>query len=421
LKFGDEELTGKELGPIRFSFNNEKARDYVGIARRYLGDMKQRMQLADITQLYGEKLLQDGTIIRMWSNKNGAADIDLVDIMSPINPEEIKMLKVIILGYILRDYTGFYIKLPNGEESGPAPIDNPARLGENGNYTNHPAFTYNGYPDFGGCKRVPRNALDSDGNPTVYASAEFEELLISDETTTFDYVTPDPPEGSTWAEIYDPYWVEKDDFTEVNGPNYSSDFTGSAVTVKRREDGQGLEIYNWHKLENGVRTQLAESEVPADALSYNDIDNYPWDGFYMIPGQIKTGYSAQIYADQAAYWGYEFTTTVYDFVLTGPGTGEPEHKWDLTESQVVNFNQATLTVPMTVAAGLHQFVMRKYPPGFTTPNVATTLWIYTDNGIFKRTIDVSPPDGFDADGSVNEYTGLTIKVGIEGTLDELIF
>jgi len=148
MKYGDEELTGKELGPIRFSFNNEKARDYVGIARRYLGDMKQRMQLADITQLYSEKALQDGTIIRMWSNKNGAADIDAVDIFSPVN-EITKNAKENCIGYIIRTVTNeslegyaynFKIVLPDGDEFNLENVTHPSTFGED--YT-----TVNDFPD----------------------------------------------------------------------------------------------------------------------------------------------------------------------------------------------------------------------------------------------------------------------------------
>ena len=105
MKYGDEELTGKELGTIRFSFNNEKARDYVGIARRYLGDMKQHMQLADITQLYDEKTMRDGTVIKMWSNKNGAADIDMVDINTPNIKSKLKRGEKLCLGYIVQVFT----------------------------------------------------------------------------------------------------------------------------------------------------------------------------------------------------------------------------------------------------------------------------------------------------------------------------
>lgn len=121
MKFGDEELTGKELGPVRFSFNNDAAKQHIGLARRYLGDMKQRMQLGNLGQLYDEKTLKDGSIIKMWSNKNGLADIDMIDIVSPVN-ESLKSDKEIVIGYIIRcvshDISSFSIKvdLPNGEK-----------------------------------------------------------------------------------------------------------------------------------------------------------------------------------------------------------------------------------------------------------------------------------------------------------------
>lgn len=121
MKFGDEEQTGKELGSVRFSFNNDYAKNHIGLSRRYLGDMKQRMQLGNLGQLYDEKTLKDGSIIKMWSNKNGLADIDMIDIVSPVN-ESLKSDKEIVIGYIIRcvshDISSFSIKvdLPNGEK-----------------------------------------------------------------------------------------------------------------------------------------------------------------------------------------------------------------------------------------------------------------------------------------------------------------
>ena len=424
MDYDDKPIGGRNVTPNNISGVADTPPSlvayYTPLAMSLMGYMKQRMTFNDLGYMRETHRQEDGTIITIESNRNGLVPTDNI-LIDGRSTSKKKKGGDMIYGYILRDFTGFFVRLPNGEESMSAAIDNLDRLGEIGLHTNNPAFDYVGYPDFGGCKRIPTNAREVTPEGSIsyteYASAEFEHLVIGEFTTTYDYVTPPPPPPHTWPDIYD-YWVDKPDIHDVSGPHYTDNFAPSAYAGApwRRSDGQGLEVASFHTFVDGKITVKDASEFTAAQLNFEDIDNAPWDGFYMIPGSVKFGYSPTVFTVEDDYWGYEYTTTVWDYVILGPGIGEPEHKWTYTETETVYKSQAELTIPISVASGPHQLVMRKVPPGYTTPPVSCEATIFARSGIIKRRVNISPPDGL-----TDEFVGLTIMVGVEGNLADLIY
>lgn len=443
MKFGDEELTGKELGPVRFSFNNDAAKQHIGLARRYLGDMKQRMQLGNLGQLYDEKTLKDGSIIKMWSNKNGLADVDLIDIVSPENKEEF-VKEIIILGYILFGADNTYVILPNGNQSGFDAIDTPSQSEVIEPYINHSQFYYVGFPDFGGTKRMRNHARTDRLNtpPNQNISNEFESFWSHEFTDNYYRQTSEPPPGHTWPEIIETWEERESPQSGTFGPWYQEGWAGGspAGNINRRIDGQGFWFsfpFRW--TDNGVMFLYDEEpQFPQGLENYQTV-------FYMMPnGGFNVEYSNAVYDAEDAYWGIEYSNSDYEYEadienypdewIPDPGpeginpwwpwTYNPAtethhmktvHKWDYNHSEDVIVNRAKVTFPNYVPYGRHSIYVAAPNPGYST-NWNYKAVIYTTNGTIVRNITqqelIEPTE---------DVRTLTIMVGISGKEEELIF
>lgn len=107
MKIEDEHIGGKEVEPVRFRFKGDNAKQYTGIGRGILGDLKRQIQLATIDpdmviQNQVTKRLKDGTIIHAHSifGRDGQHDIDTVHIDTTSRKDG----KIRILGYIVKGF-----------------------------------------------------------------------------------------------------------------------------------------------------------------------------------------------------------------------------------------------------------------------------------------------------------------------------
>lgn len=84
MRFDEEEIGGKELGPVSFRFFGDinKAQSLVGLARKVLGELKRRMALSGVTTLSHNVQLEDGSKIRARAIGVDWVAIDQVDIIA---------------------------------------------------------------------------------------------------------------------------------------------------------------------------------------------------------------------------------------------------------------------------------------------------------------------------------------------------
>jgi len=454
MNYGDDQIGGRNVTGEHFSYQGDYdiAFRHLYIARNILGDLKQNMAFNGITSDNIKRVLRNGVIIFCSSIMvPGQADIDKINIDS-MNFKEEEKEKLIVLGYIVYSQLNLWAKLPNGQLAGFYSYDKPNSTYVAELYSEHPSLQYNGYPDFGGCKRLPLNEKDSAFTATQNISQEFEIMVYKDFTDTKEMTTSDLPPGETdWHDIY-PDWIDYTSPRFVSaGPFYED---GMAPTtgfgqIIRRQDGAGAWWYGgWQATTTGMKFLYNETPYwPSSGLP--NYESFGYDVLYMMPGSFTAEYSEEGIPVDEAYWGfvnpytdefqYAADTTTYpdawipdtdpygeyynpwypwDFnpAWPGPFLDTVVHKWDVVETEVVNSVWPKITVPMSVPSGPHQIGRHTTTIGQSIP-FNFEIFIHTTKGMVKRTITKTITSTVDN----QDLVALTVNVGMEGKLEELVY
>lgn len=413
-------------------------------AMSLMGYMKNRMTFNEVSYMRETHHIYDGTIITLESNQNGLAPIDII-LIDGRSVEKDKPDNLTIKGYIIYANGTATVRLPSGRESGWGAIDRPSPDEAREDYINNPVFEFAGYPDFGGAKRMPLHAQDENGGGLM--SNEFESLWYHDATDYWERHTTPPPEGYTWPEIYHTWEDRESPQSGSTGPFYLEGFAGGTPlgSIVRRIDGQGLwwsAPFRW--TESGI--EFLNYEVPQfpDMGEYDPAFGY--DVTYMLPtGNFSVSYSGEAQSVDSSYWGYDLTyhdhfeyepdianhpeAWIPDPSPDGVGNafwpwmpnpawpswnpgGEDYpvvvvHKWDGSEGEEVNSVYGPVEFPVVVPSGTHVIIH----PG---DRYDYYIELHTTKGVIRKRFVAEGTEGGPP------TTTLSVKVGIPGTLAELI-
>lgn len=454
MNYGDDQLGGRNVTGEHFTYQGDYdlAFQHLPIARNLLGGLKENMFFNRITSNNIKRTLRNGVVIFCSSIMvPGQADIDRINIDTTGYKEE-KGEKMIVLGYVIYSQIGVWAKLPNGQLAGHFSYDRPNSTYVAEAYQDNPDLQYNGYPDFGGCKRYKLNEKDSTFTATNNISQEFEIMVYKDYTDTKEMTTSDLPPGETdWHDIYAD-WIDYDSPRFVSqGPFYEDGMAPDSGfgQIVRRQDGAGA-WWNggWQSTTTGMK--FLYNELPYwPTSSLPNYESFGYDVLYMLPGSFTAEYSENGIPVDEAYWGftnayndefqYAADTTTYPEAWIpdtdpygeygnpwypwepnpewpGPFLDTIVHKWDVVETEVVNSVWPKITVPMNVPAGPHQIGRHTTTIGQAIP-FNFEAYVHTDKGIYKFLIDKTVTST-----TVNQdLIALTINVGMEGKLEELVY
>lgn len=457
MNLDKDELGGNHIANRSFTYTGDAAvaSAHMKDALVLLGELKLRLQLGDIWEGTDYKELKNGVKLYARSSFHPnwkTSDNDSIHIDTTGYKDD-SMIEI-VLGYIIFSRAGFYVQLPDGNQTGLYAKDTPEEGETRGPYTNAPGFEYNGFPDYGGTKSLADRASDLEGAADGLISNEFAHFWNHAVTNTKHSETSTPPAGYTWPEIYHDWINYPSPVDASSGPYYSDNYAGGTMVgyAFHRIDHQGVWFSAPFKWTDGGMMFLFDTETPRYPNEFGiGEDGYEngYDVLYMMPTpSFRIEYSSTVLGYENSYWGYSFTQTSFQQApdiahypeewLPADEGSSPEtnawhpwkpnpatdpshhtvitHKWDITETESVEVNPGSCSVPVVVKSGLHQITHKVYAVG-SPQDIDYKVLIVTDKRTIRRsvTVDTFTPT------SPDPIVSLNIVVGTPGKIEELVY
>ena len=357
MQFDDEEIGGKTLTPAtkRYFGDPVLAELYLWRGQLLLGELKRRMQQADLPAAHVDLELPGPVAIRAISNQWGLADIDEIWIDTHAILKQ--GTEVNIIGYILSTASELYVELPDGAQTGMSARHSNGDFFSSGTYDD----TYDGYPD-GGVK-LADFITDTDLSPIT---PEFQIVLVRDELVE-NYATeyPRPPD---WETTF-PFWPNPPLPPPTSSQNYVEIGSGSATEIYRRKDGHGYWLYNDYATHADGSVELLNASTDFT------------DTLFMMPSDEGSEF---YYATDAVSLNTSFTANQTERLEIGEN-GLAYPVWFEHDDRTTTMVGAKFPIENEVPAGLHTIRLNFNQP--FKVSVSFVLTVYTDTDVFTFNIN----------------------------------
>ena len=275
-RIDDVEIGGKEYGPVRFrlSGDREASRQLIGLGREVLGNLKQRMQLGELTQLSTRPLrLDTGAIIQAHSRfgEDGMPDMDEVWIFSPSQPAGRPSIKIITFAVYFKPNT---ITIP--VEEVPQTVTRRAVT----------YFVGEPYQTTGGGLRFFNNQRGEIPGYLFFGQYEWDTSLQGEDYSGIadrdDDVTPLSPSNTSYIPMYravsviddEPFWAGSNMWGQVAASNYGLYTATNNCFDNTMDDGYTYDDGYVGKIGHATKEITYDLDIPESIYDMLNGDNH---------------------------------------------------------------------------------------------------------------------------------------------------